>query len=444
MKKNNSVLIFSFGVLLLMLLMLGAIGVSQITVLSDRIYDLTKRQVPLQQNVSSMKNNAQLYSAAVRNYVSWRIGKYLGAAQFVVDDREIRSLSEKIFSVIDSYTQFVGNSGHVHDLQLRTLFGKMNDSEKRIVQLVDLSVRSGQEKQNRSKISALLVSFENQTNQFSQFIEENIEPLILESLEFQLDQTKNERSQRILMLLSSVAIVFILGLLCAIFVMKRLIKEQRYSELLVNHMVCAEERERRNLSFQMHNQMGQDLSALKIYLGILNNKHGDSDELDKGRLIVERLLERMHNIAELLCPPGLEDFGLIPILENMVSHYRSILDATIVTDLSITEDALSADNALTLYRVVQEALTNIVKHAEAKNVHIVLSNDDAKISLSINDDGKGFELIKTDTSVKTLDQQGSHLGLLLLKERLSILNGEMHILTAPGQGTTIDIQMPLI
>lgn len=450
MRKNNIVLILAFGLLLVLLLLIGAVGVKQINVLTKRISDLALMQVPLQKNVLGMKNSAQLYSSAVRNYVSWRIGKYFGAVQLVADEEEIDKISQQILEFIGTYPKLAGANPITDSVplmrseQLLKLFKRMHDTQKRIVNLVDASVRAGTEKENSSKIAALLVNFENQTFQFSQFVEKRVEPLIFQILQEELEQTQKEKTERIFILLLYLFFAFILGLLIAILVMRRLIAAQKHSELLVNHILCAEERERRNLSFAMHNQMGQDLSALKIYMGIMVNKYGENDELSNSKKIIERLLERMHNIADLLCPPALEDFGLEAMLSNMLDHYRTVMSSEIKHDFDLGNLDLQTENALVLYRVVQEALTNIVKHADADNVRVSLNFDGSKVNLEIEDDGIGFELKKAGRYVREDNASESHLGLLLLQERLSIFNAQMSIITARGQGTKIVVQMPIV
>lgn len=445
MKKINLGLTLGFVALLLLLLLIGGAGVHHINVLTDKISILGSQHFPKQKAIVNMKNVNGLYAAGVRNYVSWKLSKYLDAARFSISVGEVEQNIASFRVYVDKYVESADTQQEKEWGAAILLRHKQTAAVgKRVLNTVNRSVRLGKEDANRNKIQLLLLTFENEIYKINQFIEENIERQSLADIDLQIKNAEQARVKRIRELSLGLCIAFLLGTVVAAYVLRRLYIEQMRRELLVNHMVCAEERERQNLSFQVHNQMGQDLSALKIYFGLIEKKTGKSQELEDSKKIVERLIERMHNVSELLCPPELEELGFAAMLEGLIQQYSRLMEAEF--NLKVAEDLpqLSTENGLALYRVVQEALTNILKHAQAKKVDVAIEILDQKAVVSIADNGCGFDTSVLKNILRLYRDDGVvHMGLLSLKERIEILNGEMTIFSNLGEGTVIKVLLPL-
>lgn len=221
----------------------------------------------------------------------------------------------------------------------------------------------------------------------------------------------------------------------------RLLQEQRASReqlrRLTQQVVATQEEERRRLSRELHDELGQVLTVLKIGLELLL---GDlpPDTPDLKRAVVEAvdladgLIGQVRNLAYDLRPPALDTLGLNPALERFSRDFaqRTKLDI----DYTGTKlPPLSETVSLTLYRLLQEALTNVIRHAQAQKVEIVLDYDGEEVILSVTDDGQGFDI---HTTLAALNRpQG--MGLLGMRERVELLGGSLEIDAKPGRGTRL-------
>jgi signal transduction histidine kinase len=210
---------------------------------------------------------------------------------------------------------------------------------------------------------------------------------------------------------------------------------------LLRQVMSAQEDERRRISRDLHDGIGQSLTSLLIGLRTLEGAesqetvHGRTAEL---RALVADTLEEVRRLARGLRPSVLDDLGLAAALERLTTDYSQAHGIAVALDLG--ESAGSRLPALVetaLYRIVQEALTNTAKHAAAKNVNIALRHDPAAVQMTITDDGQGFDM--TASSSRT----GGHFGLSSIKERARLLSGTASVVSRTGQGTTITVRIPL-
>jgi signal transduction histidine kinase len=144
-------------------------------------------------------------------------------------------------------------------------------------------------------------------------------------------------------------------------------------------------------------------------------------------------LQDVRRLAVELRPQALDDFGLVPALERLVETFREQTGIAVDLEPRLGDERLPSDVETTLYRITQEALTNVVKHADAKRVSIVLTRRDGSISTVIEDDGRGFS-----------EEQGSgnRLGLLGMRERVALVDGRLTVESSPGSGTMLSIEVP--
>jgi len=206
---------------------------------------------------------------------------------------------------------------------------------------------------------------------------------------------------------------------------------------LAQQTVLAQEEERQRLSRELHDEAGQALTALKLTLGTLrSNLPAGADQLrrqlDEAVKLAGTTMERLRTLARDLRPPALDAAGLDSALEGLCNDFATYARLSVeyqgcdLTDLPDTAD-------ICLYRFLQEALTNVVKHAQASRVSVRLEAVDGQVLLSVADDGCGF-----DQAVKLrTDRSSRGIGLLGLQERLEILGGWLELGTQPGYGTCL-------
>jgi signal transduction histidine kinase len=220
----------------------------------------------------------------------------------------------------------------------------------------------------------------------------------------------------------------------------------RYAELahsrlelqeLSTRLVDAQETERRSLSHELHDQVGQALGLLLLDAGRLSKQLASGD--DKSQEIVQRIktlaegtLHEVRNIALLLRPSMLDDLGLVAAVEWYAREMsrRGKIEVEVRSE-SVTED-LADELKICVYRVVQEALNNAQRHAHAKNVEVALVQADSAIRVKITDDGSGFDTKRT-----------RGMGLLGMEERVKRLGGRITVDSQPSAGTKIEVELPL-
>jgi len=203
----------------------------------------------------------------------------------------------------------------------------------------------------------------------------------------------------------------------------------------LRRVVEAQELERRRLARELHDQTGQELTSVLLGLKAVEDAKDGAERARALAAVREQVVETLHDVRRLaveLRPKALDDFGLVPALERLRDTFADQTGMRVDLESQIRE-RLPADVETALYRIVQEALTNIVKHARASGVSIVLARTGGHVSAVVEDDGRGF----------TPDRGGDGLGLLGMKERLALLDGKLKIESDPGAGTTIVAEVPL-
>jgi signal transduction histidine kinase len=203
----------------------------------------------------------------------------------------------------------------------------------------------------------------------------------------------------------------------------------------------AHESERRHLSRELHDQIGQTLTAAKINTEMLRAAV-PSDlvaRLNENAAILDRLLQQTRQISLDLRPPLLDDLGLVPALRWYVNQEaeRAGLEAKFSADPET--DHLPPHIQIACFRLAQEAITNAVRHAEARTLTVELRRNGSSLHLIVRDDGKGFDVAEAQARAA----QGASLGLLSLSERAALAGGSARIISSPGQGATVEIILPL-
>ncbi|MGD0744984.1 MAG: sensor histidine kinase [Verrucomicrobiota bacterium] len=218
---------------------------------------------------------------------------------------------------------------------------------------------------------------------------------------------------------------------------------QEQLRLLSRQLLSAQEEERKMISRELHDQIAQTLTGINIRLAslksgaTLNNK-GLQKKISSTQRLVERSVDIVHRFARDLRPTVLDDLGLIPALHSfMKSFARRTGVRTSLTAFAAVE-RLDAAKRTVLFRVAQEALTNVDRHAHASRVEVVIQKLRGRVCMKIKDDGKSFDVERTLHA-----NGGKRLGLLGMRERLEMVGGRLDVESASGKGTSVQAQMPL-
>ncbi len=204
----------------------------------------------------------------------------------------------------------------------------------------------------------------------------------------------------------------------------------------VRRVVEAQELERRRLARELHDQTGQELTSVLLGLKAVEDAKSDAERDEALAAVREQVVETLHDVRRLaveLRPKALDDFGLVAALEHLRHTFSEQTGMRVDFEARIG-DRLPSDVETALYRIVQEALTNVVKHAQASTVSIVLARSASAITAVIEDNGSGFA---PDGG------SGDGLGLLGMGERLALLGGKLKLESSPGAGTTIVAEVPV-
>jgi two-component system CheB/CheR fusion protein len=225
------------------------------------------------------------------------------------------------------------------------------------------------------------------------------------------------------------------------------VKERRTAEEharnLVGQLVTAQEDERRRISRDLHDLLGQQLTAIRLKLSALRDACGDREELCAQVVAVQELAERVDSEVDFLAwelrPTALDDLGLTAALSNFVhewtKHYNVPAEVQ-VTGFSSGSLRLPPQTETCLYRIAQEALNNINKYAQAARVSVVLERRGADAVLVVEDDGIGFDPEEKMAA-------GTSLGLVGMRERAALVGGSLEIESVPGNGTTVYARVPI-
>jgi signal transduction histidine kinase len=218
------------------------------------------------------------------------------------------------------------------------------------------------------------------------------------------------------------------------------IKEAMRAELIRKLFVIQED-ERKHLSRELHDETGQLLASLLAYMKLLFSKladEGQKELLQKARDVAIHALGSLRKIAVDLRPPVLDDLGLAAAMSKYSKTFSEQQGINVHITLPEDKAELGSEISLALYRILQESLTNIAKHAAAENVYISLFDSSKHISLIIRDDGVGID----NMDEREAKRQKNNLGIYGMSERAELLGGTMKLESLYGVGTTVYVTLP--
>lgn len=209
---------------------------------------------------------------------------------------------------------------------------------------------------------------------------------------------------------------------------------------LSRRVLEVQEMERRRIAIELHDELGQSLTAIKINLQLSERLKDDALRgLNRDTIhIVEDVLQQVRRLAANLRPSVLDDLGLPAALRWLSEQSANRSGFSVNFHHVRTQPRLAADIETACFRIVQEALTNITRHAQAKEVAIRLDRDADHLVLRIVDNGRGFDL--SEMRIRAL--AGDSVGVLGMQERADLIEGQLSIETCEGQGTTVLLRCP--
>jgi signal transduction histidine kinase len=218
---------------------------------------------------------------------------------------------------------------------------------------------------------------------------------------------------------------------------------QEHLRHLTHKILTAQEDERKEISRELHDEVAQTLTGINVRLANLKREAVVNTKGLKGKIagtqrLVEKSVKIVHRFARKLRPALLDDLGLIPALSSFIKGIS--VRTNIPIKLTTFPDLQNLDGTkrTALYRVAQEALTNVARHAEAKLAQVVFSNRRKSVLMEIKDNGKSFNV-----QYVLLAKGKKHLGILGMRERVEMVGGSFKIDSSPGQGTVVSAEIPM-
>ncbi len=207
-------------------------------------------------------------------------------------------------------------------------------------------------------------------------------------------------------------------------------------------ILAAQEQERKRIARELHDETSQVLTSLLISLKILEetiSSQTGRQQVEETRSLVHQTLRAIRNLSIDLRPSALDDLGLVPALRWYLKEYQQKCKVEVEFSAHTFKERLPAEIETTIYRIIQEALTNTAKYAQASKVRVSVAESEVGVRAVVTDNGQGFD---AQTLLK-LPWQERGLGLAGMHERAALLDGALLINTEPGCGTTIDVTIPL-
>jgi signal transduction histidine kinase len=216
---------------------------------------------------------------------------------------------------------------------------------------------------------------------------------------------------------------------------KRLAEEEtRKKSELIKAIMEAQEKERRELSSELHDNVNQILTTCKLLLEIAGNNPAEPRFIDECYKNIQLVIQEIRNISHNLTPHTLKDLGLAAAIRDLVEKINQSGKLTIrmTSFFNLEEEEISPDIKLTLFRIIQESISNTLKHSRAAEVRIGISRVGDRVQLQLTDNGHGFD--------ERMVKRG--LGLNNIHNRVEYYKGSLRLRTSPGQGCELNVELP--
>jgi ligand-binding sensor domain-containing protein/signal transduction histidine kinase len=224
---------------------------------------------------------------------------------------------------------------------------------------------------------------------------------------------------------------------------RRLRREHALQKAFSQRLIDTQERERRRISYEMHDSLGQDLNIIKVRARLSKEKLAENDavrrELDEIDAIAEKSCREIKEIAYGLRPYQLDKIGLSKTIEGMVGRVAAACDIAFTTDIANIDELFEPTLQIHVYRIVQESVSNVIKHSKARWGKVTIERQPRAVVIRIEDDGQGFRAEADDVS----DRAPRTFGLMGIRERAKILGGDVEIHSGYGEGTAVVVTFRL-
>lgn len=445
-------LLGGFSAFLIIIIIIGSIGIFQISFLYKKIDILGRCYLPMQVATLELKASNNLYAKGIRDYAFWKSSQYLEAARAAANLKEVEQAAEEFDRQLKIYSFYlkVVEDGLTADpawieaqkqwIKELILYEKeLRGLGSRIIGLI-------KKEADFEDVNMSMMAFESSLYKVNGFISKTLQKNIMGSVQKQLTVADSARKQAVTFLWWALILGALVSAQTAWLVYKNLKREYERRQDMVLEMIRTEERERQYLSAQVHDQMSQDLSALKLYMDLISQESSNSSDnlsikINQSKKIITNLIDKSHNISLLLRPPFLDEVGLVDSIEALLADHSQLTGTKCVFKKPKQKLELLPEHSLFLYRFIQEALTNAAKYAEAKNIKIRLTKTARRVEMFYQDDGKGFDYRYFLKNLWRRKKDKQKLGLLGLQKRAELLGGSMRIDTALGKGTKITVQL---
>jgi signal transduction histidine kinase len=212
-------------------------------------------------------------------------------------------------------------------------------------------------------------------------------------------------------------------------------RERQRARAMSTRLVQVQEAERRHLARELHDEIGQQLTGLHFLLQATRECPGEHPPaLDGARELLGDLMGKVRELSLELRPSLLDDLGLLPALINMFKRFTEVTSVDVHFQHDELEGRFDADVETAAYRVVQEALTNVARHADVQEAQVRAHCADGHLDLQVWDTGRGFDPAAVGPE---------HSGLAGMRERLALLGGRLNVHSQPGRGTQLKMRIPL-
>ncbi len=212
---------------------------------------------------------------------------------------------------------------------------------------------------------------------------------------------------------------------------------ERVARDALRRVVGGQELERKRLARELHDETGQALTSILLGLKQIEDAQSDEERRQSVLALREQVVTTLHDVRRLaveLRPKALDDFGLVAALERLAETFAEQTGLAVHVEAGLGDARLTGEVETALYRIIQEALTNVIKHANATTVSVVLTRTPDRVAVVVEDDGRGFDPAQSDHD---------GLGLLGMRERISLVGGRLTVESNDEQGTTVAVEVPV-
>ena len=226
--------------------------------------------------------------------------------------------------------------------------------------------------------------------------------------------------------------------------LKEIKKDRKSLKRLSKKLINAQEEERRKISEIIHEDIGQNITAIKINMSLFeeaintNTVYKIKERLTETKSLLNHIFDKLHEFGLDLRSPLLRELGLVPALRAYVKRYKKRENIDIDFEVINLKMRLNKEIEIVIFRIVQEAFTNISKHACASNIYLCLENKKSKVCVLIKDNGKGFNI----KNISEFEELSKGLGLIEMRERIETIGGNLTIKSSLGKGTQLLIEIP--